>query len=215
MQNSSSIKKKLYGLCRLHLKELFLQCKQSVFTWALPIMKLKSNYIPYCGNAILLPFKKSVNGWGTMAHPHWLVLGNISWRRRRAACHQVALSGCQAPLANTRSSPAYAAGHFAFSLLPLHQSPFSTLLFSQMSSLTHLSMQLHAHNWWKTLVKLVGCKTAELGAGGKVRAEESSLRPPGAAMTVSHTLSNLSELASSLPGNVRSRLIAESCVGIV
>lgn len=102
-----------------------------------------------------------------------------------------------------------------FSLLPLHQCPFSTLLFSQMSSLTHLTMQLRACNWWKTLVKLVGCKTAELGAGGKVRAEESSLRPPGAAMTFSHTLSNLSELASLLPGNARSQLIAESCVGIV
>lgn len=64
---------------------------------------------------------------------------------------------------------------------PLHQCPFSTLVLSQMSSLTHVSMQMHVCNQCKTVVKLVSCKTAELGAGGKVGAEESSLRPPGAA----------------------------------
>lgn len=64
---------------------------------------------------------------------------------------------------------------------PLNQCPFSTLVFSQMRSLTHLSMQLRACNRCKTVVKLVSCKTAELGVGGEVGAEESGLRPFGAA----------------------------------
>lgn len=45
-------------------------------------------------------------------------------------------------------------------------------------------------------------------------AERSRLRPPCCGR-VSHTLSNPSEPASLLPGNVRSGLIVERCVGIV
>lgn len=45
-------------------------------------------------------------------------------------------------------------------------------------------------------------------------AEESSLRPSGAATAISHMLSNLSELDGLLPGNARSWLIAQSCVRI-